>query len=78
MITWNDKLLSRSRAADMSGGWEIKVDGRYFRCAACDMNIMMLPSDGKIINVDGIMSSVVRHMVTTAHGYTLSGARDEH
>lgn len=72
-VIWDDRLLSRHRAADMSGEWLIKVDYPYLRCGQCDMNIMLLPGDGKLISVDGIMSAVVRHMVMTAHGYTLSG-----
>lgn len=70
---WNEKLLSRERAANMSGTWGLKMDGQYLRCAQCDGNVTMLPRDGKIINVDGIIAAVVRHMVMSAHGYTLSG-----
>ena len=77
MIEWNDKLLTRHRAADMAGTWHIKVNLPYLRCGQCGMNIMMLPSDGMLIDVDGIISRVVSHMTTSAHGYNLSGARDE-
>ena len=34
----------------------------------------MLPGDGKIVNIDGMISAVVRHM-TMNHGYSLSGSR---
>lgn len=73
-VVWDDRLLSRHRAADMSGTWGIKIDYPYLRCGQCDMNIMMLPRDGKLISVDGLMSAVVRHMVMSKHGYVLSGA----
>lgn len=73
---WNDKLLSRSRAADMSGDWELKLDYPYLRCNLCNMNVLKLPDNDALITVDGIMSATVRHMTTTAHGYTLSGTKN--
>lgn len=75
MVTvWDDRLISRHRAADMCGTWQVKVDHPYLRCADCDMNILKLPSGGSLIDVDGIIAAVVRHMTTTAHGYSLSGS----
>ena len=72
-VTWDERLITRHKAADMAGIWELKLDHPYLRCAQCDGNVTMLPGDGKIINVDGMISAVVRHM-TMNHGYSLSGS----
>lgn len=72
-VIWNDKLLTRDRAANMCGTWNIKLDYPYLRCSDCDMNILRLPENGMIITVDSVISAVVRHMVMTKHGYNLSG-----
>ena len=72
-VVWDERLITRNRAAAMCGTWDLKVDAPYLRCAACDGNVTMLPGAGKVINVDGIISLVVGHMVRN-HGYSLSGA----
>lgn len=77
-VIWDERLITRHRAADMAGTWNIKVDyagphTAYLRCAQCDGNITLLPTAGKIINVDGMISAVVRHMAGN-HGYSLSGS----
>lgn len=69
---WNPKLITRARAADMCGTWGLTIDGQYLRCAQCDGNVTMLPRDGRILNIDGMISAVVRHM-TMNHDYKLSG-----
>lgn len=71
---WDDRLISQAKAAAMTGNWGLKVDYPFLRCEQCDMNVLKLPDQGKTVNVDGIMSAVVRHMVMTKHGYVLSGA----
>ena len=68
--TWNEKLITRERAANMCGTWRIKTDLPYLRCAECDMNILKLP---EFTDIDKLIAAVVRHMVMTKHGYTLSG-----
>ena len=72
-VVWDDRLITRHHAADMAGTWELKMDAPYLRCGLCDGNVTMLPGNGKIINVDGIITVVVRHM-TMNHGYSLSGS----
>jgi hypothetical protein len=71
-VIWNEKLITRHRAADMAGTWLLKMDLPYLRCGQCDGNITMLPSNGKIVDIDGLISAVVRHMCMN-HGYSLSG-----
>ena len=72
-IAWDERLITRARAAGLCGAWDLKMDAPYLRCAACDGNITMLPGNGKILTVDGIMALVVGHMVRN-HGYSLSGS----
>ena len=74
-VIWDERLITRQRAADMCGTWQLAVDPPYLRCADCAGNILKLPADGKIIDIDGLISAVVRHM-TMNHGYSLSGAQD--
>ena len=74
-VTWDERLISRHRAADMAGVWDLKVDHPYLRCGQCDGNVTKLPDAGKLLNMDGLISAVVRHM-TMNHGYALSGASD--
>ena len=69
---WDERLITRHRAADMAGTWALKLDHPYRRCAQCDGNVTRLPAEGKIIDIDGLISAVVRHM-TGNHGYSLSG-----
>ena len=80
MITWDERLITRSRAADMSGNWALTMDcqetATYLRCATCDGNVTRLPSDGQLLNVDVLISAVVRHMCMS-HDYKLSGAGNE-
>ena len=79
-VIWDERLITRQRAADMCGTWQLKVDvqsviapeGVYLRCGQCDGNVTRLPAPGKIIDIDGLISAVVRHM-TMNHGYSLSG-----
>ena len=83
-VIWDERLITRHRAADMAGTWDLKIDTRfggsesepfwaYLRCGQCDGNITMLPGNGKTLNVDGIISLVVGHMVRN-HGHKLSGS----
>lgn len=72
-IIWDERLITRHHAADMSGTWDLKMDLPYIRCAQCDGNVTMLPSDGKLVNIDGFIAAVVRHMAGN-HGYSLSGS----
>ena len=74
-VTWDERLISRQRAADMCGTWRLAVDHPYLLCADCTGNILKLPAEGKIVDIDGLISAVVRHM-TMNHGYSLSGAQD--
>ena len=69
---WDDRLITRHHAADMAGAWDLKTDPPYLRCGTCDGNVTMLPAGGKLVDIDGLMSAVVRHM-TMNHGYSLSG-----
>ena len=71
-VTWDDRLITRHHAADMAGPWELKMDPPYLRCKECGGNVLMLPAEGKIIDIDGLISATVRHM-TMNHGYSLSG-----
>lgn len=70
---WDERLITRHRAADMAGPWELIMDAPYLRCAACFGNVTMLPANEKVITVDGIIGLVVGHMVRN-HGYSLSGS----
>ena len=72
-VTWDERLITRHRAADMAGAWELKLDHPYLRCGQCDGNVRMLPADGKTTNVDALIAAVVRHMAMN-HGYSLSGS----
>lgn len=76
MMIWDERLISRARAANMCGTWELKTDLPYLRCNQCDGNITMLPSGGRVINVDGLISAVLGHMVK-CHDYSLSGSNSE-
>ena len=71
-VIWDERLITRHRAADMAGAWQLKLDHPYLRCADCTGNVIKLPADGKIVDIDGLMSAVVRHMCMN-HGYALSG-----
>jgi hypothetical protein len=71
-VIWDERLITRERAANMCGTWQLKMELPYMRCGICDGNITKLPSDGKIVDIDGLISAVVRHM-TMSHGYSLSG-----
>lgn len=72
VVIWDGRLITRSRAAGMSGTWALTMDPPYLRCAGCGGNVTKLPGAGKTINVDGIIAAVVRHMVMN-HGHSLSG-----
>ena len=69
---WDDRLLPRSRAADLCGTWQLKIAGQFFRCAVCDGNVTQLPPDGNLFDVDYLMSMTLGHMVKVHH-YSLSG-----
>ena len=76
-VIWDERLITRERAANMCGTWALKVDNSdydvvFLRCAQCDGNVTRLPASGKIADIDGLISAVVRHM-TINHGYSLSG-----
>lgn len=71
-VIWDDKLITRERAANMSGTWELKMDYPYLRCGECDGNVTKLPSQGNVLNVDTVIAAVVRHM-SCNHEYPLSG-----
>ena len=84
-VIWDERLITRERAANRCGTWALKIDARsegpdndgfdvpvYLRCADCDGNVTMLPAAGKLVDIDGLISAVVRHM-TMNHGYSLSG-----
>ena len=75
---WDERLITRSRAADLCGTWEIKMDYpqpdvSVLRCNICDGMIQRLPDAGKLLTIDGLIGTVLGHMVKS-HGYTLSGA----
>ena len=84
-VTWDERLITRQRAADMCGTWPLKMDYQtpgttsggvaYLRCGQCSGNVIRLPGPGKIVDIDGLISATVRHM-TMNHGYSLSGAQD--
>ena len=79
-VIWDERLITRQRAADMCGTWHLKIDNSdydvvYLRCGQCDGNVIRLPATGKLIDIDGLISATVRHM-TMNHGYSLSGAQD--
>ena len=69
---WDERLITRHRAADRCGTWQLTVDPPYLRCKDCGGNVLKLPAPGKIVDIDGLISAVVRHM-TVNHGYSLSG-----
>ena len=69
---WDDRLLPRSRAADLCGTWQLKISYPFLRCAICDGNVTQLPADGTLTDVDHLMSRTLGHMVK-CHNYTLSG-----
>ena len=77
-VTWDERLITRERAANLAGTWEATIDpqhggGTYLRCAQCKGNMLKLPPAGWVFNFDGILSAVVRHMAMN-HNYSLSGA----
>ena len=77
-VTWDERLISRARAADLAGTWETTLDhqgaaGSFLRCVQCRGNVLKLPDPGRLLNVDGVICAVVRHMVMS-HNYSLSGA----
>ena len=77
-VVWDERLISRERAASMAGTWETTLDRQpnqcsYLRCNQCKGNMLKLPPPGWVFNVDTILSAVVRHMAMH-HGYSLSGA----
>jgi len=78
-VVWDERLITRERAANMAGTWGLKVDNRgvtpgvYLRCGQCDGNVMLLPPSGYLVDPDAIISAVVRHMAMN-HNYSLSGA----
>jgi len=77
-VTWDERLITRERAANLAGTWELHVDNQeydinYLRCAQCQGNILQLPRAGRLVTLDGILSATVRHMVMS-HNYSLSGA----
>jgi hypothetical protein len=80
-MIWDERLITRQKAADMCGTWPLKVhteDGAVFlRCGQCDMGITRLPAEGKLTDIDALIAAAVRHMVMSAHGYVLSGAGNE-
>ena len=74
---WDERLMTRARAADMAGMWELYLDHEqpditFLRCSTCKGNVTLLPADGKIISVDGMIAAVLGHMVK-CHGCSLSG-----
>ena len=69
---WDDRLISRHRAADLAGTWQLMIDRQYLRCVVCGGNVTMLPVYGKVLNVDGMIAAVLGHMVK-CHNYSLSG-----
>jgi hypothetical protein len=78
---WNEKLITRARAADLCGTWPVKVDVQdhgtaYLRCLECDGNITLLTSAGTVVSVDGLIAAVLRHLCSS-HDYNLSGAGHE-
>ena len=75
--TWDPRLITRERAANLAGNWRLRIDNQqpdivFMRCSVCDGNVMQLPQAGKLIDVDSIISGVLAHMVRS-HNYTLSG-----
>ena len=76
MIIWDERLITRQRAADMCGTWDLKIDFPYLRCSLCDGNVTKLPSAGMLLNADVLISAVVRHMCMS-HDYNLSGVSNE-
>ena len=79
-MIWDERLITRERAANLCGTWELKMDyqdgNTYLRCGICDGNITRLPSDGMILSVDVLIAAVVRHMAMN-HDYNLSGVSNE-
>jgi hypothetical protein len=76
MIIWDERLISRARAADLCGNWAVKLDYPFLRCGVCDGNITKLPGEGKLFNLDVLISAAVRHMCMS-HDYYLSGVSNE-
>ena len=73
---WDERLITRERAANMCGSYPVKVDSNTFlRCWKCDGNITLLVG-GRMLNVDQIIGVVLRHMCSS-HDYKLSGAGNE-
>ena len=73
--TWDERLITRHRAADIAGMWALHISGRYLRCSDCSGNITMLAASnevGRVVNIDGMIAAVLGHMVRN-HGYSLSG-----
>ena len=79
-VIWDERLITRSRAADLCGSWELTMDYQpqdtFLRCGRCCGNVTRLPSDGKILDIDMLISAAVRHMCMS-HDYKLSGAGNE-
>ena len=80
-VIWDERLITRARAADSCGDWGLKVDYAdeglvFLRCWKCDGNVMLLPSAGTMINVDGIITATLGHKVK-CHGFNLSGASND-
>ena len=74
--TWDERLITRQRAADLCGTWSLSMDYPYLRCGDCTGNITKLPSEGKTLDIDNLIAAVVRHMCMN-HDYKLSGAGNE-
>jgi hypothetical protein len=75
--TWDPRLITRDRAANLCGTWRLTVhneqpDVVFFRCTICDGNVMMLPQGGKQVDVDSIIAQTLGHMVK-CHNFSLSG-----
>lgn len=75
-VIWDERLITRERAANLCGTWAIKLDYPYLRCGICDGNITRLPADGKLFDLDTLISAGVRHMCMN-HDYNLSGVGNE-
>ena len=78
---WNDKLITREQAANLSGDWDLVIDNQdynltFLRCGICFGNVTRLPSDKMNFSVDALISAVVRHMCMV-HDYRLSGAGND-
>jgi hypothetical protein len=71
-VTWDERLISRARAADLCGTWTIKSDPPFLRCGICSGSILRLPDPGFTFTGDTFISAVTGHMVK-CHNYSLSG-----